>query len=107
MLEPEGLLVDLHPVMPNPRIQVDGRDLGPLHQEEWAREWLRPTERELLKTVRAGLFAPVAELELQIVHRDDDPQELIEEIDEWEGVWISPRLRRQVLASQPPIDMTE
>jgi hypothetical protein len=107
MLEPEGLLVDLHPVMPNPRIRVGERDLGPIHQEEWAREWLRPTESELRKTVRAGLFEPLAELAFQIVHRHDDAQELVEEIDEWEEVWISPRLRRRILASQPPIDMTE
>lgn len=107
MLVPDGLLVDLHPVMPNPRIRVGQRDLGPLHQEEWAREWLRPTERELRTTVRAGLFEPLAELDFEIVHRHDDARELIEELEEWEEAWISTRVRRRILASHPPIDVTE
>ena len=108
MLVAGGLLVDLHPVMPNPRILAAGHDLGPLHQEEWAREWLRPTERELAKTVRAGLFEPLEPaLDFNILHRHDDAQELIDEIEEWEGAWISDRLQRRILRSRPPIDVTE
>lgn len=107
MLGPHGLLVDLHPVMPNPRILDGGRDLGPLHQEAWARRWLRPTERELAKAVRAGLFEPLAALELDVLERHDDQRELIDDLDEWEDAWISDRLRKRILAATPPIDVRE
>ena len=107
MLVAEGLLVDLHPVMPNPRIVAEGLDLGPLHQEGWAREWLRPTERGLAGLVREGLFEPVAALDFHVVERHDDAQELLDDVDDWEYGWISHRLRQRILRARPPIDVTQ
>ena len=107
MLVAQGLLVDLHPVMPNPRISAGGRDLGPLHQERWAREWLRPTERELARVVRQGLFEPLAGLDFDVVDRHDTAQELLDDIDDWEYGWISGRLRRQIVRAEPPFDLTQ
>jgi len=107
MLVPQGMLVDLHPVMPNPRISAAGRDLGPLHQERWAREWLRPTERELGGVVREGVFEPLEALELEVMDRHDTAEDVLADIDDWEYGWISDRVRRRILAAEPPIDVTQ
>jgi hypothetical protein len=107
LLVPHGTLVDLHPTMPNPRLVAEGRDLGPIHQEPWARVWLRPSERELARAVRRGLFTPLAELTFGVVSLYDDPDELVEEADEWEDGWISARVRNRVLRARPPIERHE
>ena len=107
LLVPQGMLVDMHPTMPNARLVAEGRDLGPIHQEEWARRWLRPAEREMARAVRSGLFTPLADLAFRVVSYYDDPEELVEEADEWGDEWISTRVRKRIRRARPPVERHE
>jgi hypothetical protein len=107
MLAPSGLLVDMHPSSARARLRVGTTDIGPRHQEQWVREWLRPAERALAGLAREGLFEPLADVAVDVTHRFDDAREFLEELDDWEYGWISDRVRRRVEQAAAPIEVVE
>ena len=57
--------------------------------------------------MRRGLFTPRSELTFGVVSLYDDPEELVDETDEWEDGWISTRVRNSILRARPPIERHE
>src|SRR5262245_60703904 len=106
MLVEDGVLLDLHPIPPSMHAFAEGKDLGVVDEREFFRA-VRVTERELQKTVDAGLFALEAEAQLDVIERFDTADELFETADEWEDIHFSKRLRARIERSTPPIDLHE
>jgi hypothetical protein len=90
-LHSAGELLDFHPTWPPfPRVEADGRALGPLEEPEFP-EQLRLTEAGMREAERLGLFRRVAAETHEIGEDYDDADELIEE---WEiGGELETRLR--------------
>src|SRR5919112_1008455 len=99
MLVPQGTVLDLHPVPPNARVLVDGVDVGPVHEEDFFRNELRPAERELRRVVREGLLEPVAATRFDVDSWYDDPRDLVADLEGGDWGWVSPRVRRRVLGA--------
>jgi hypothetical protein len=106
MLNPYGLLLDLHPIPPSMHAFAGGKDLGVVDEREFFRA-VRATERELRRTVDAGLFVPGAETELDVIERFDTLDELFETVEEWGDIHFSKRLRGRLQRATPPIDLRE
>ena len=106
MMVDDGILLDLHPIPPSMHAFAKGKDLGVVDEREFFRV-VRATERELQKTVDAGLFVLEAETELDVIERFDTVDELFETTDEWGDIHFSKRLRARIRRSTPPIDLHE
>jgi hypothetical protein len=104
MLAEDGVLLDLHPIPPSMHVFAEGRDLGVADAREFLRA-VRATERELLKTVDEGIFAPEKEIELGVIERFDSVEELFETVEEWGDIHFSKRLSARIRRATPPIDL--
>jgi hypothetical protein len=106
MLVEDGILMDLHPILPSMHAFAGGKDLGVVDEREFFR-LVRATERELQKTVADGLFALEDEAELDVIERFATLEELFETTDEWDDIHLSKRLRARLERATPPIDFHE
>jgi len=105
-LVPEGVLLDMHPIPPSTRAEVDGRSLGELDDEEFM-ETVGQTEAALDETVAEGLFVFETELEFDWLERFDSGKELIEDVESWGDVRIPTRVAARILSAEPPVDVWE
>jgi hypothetical protein len=106
MLVEDGILLDLHPIPPSMHAFAENKDLGVVDEREFF-QLVRATERELQKTVDAGLFTLEAEVGLEVIERFDTLRELLETTDEWGNIHLSKRLRARLERAVPPIDLHE
>ncbi len=103
-LVPGGLLLDLHPIPPDAAAEAGGVVLARFDGSEfWAT--VRATEAGLDETVRAGLFAPEAELEFDVLDRFDTVEEALAKAESMRGYRVPPGSRRRVRAAAAPIDI--
>jgi hypothetical protein len=103
-LVPGGVLLDMHPVPPSTRAEVDGTSLGEFDDAEFM-QVVASAEAELERT---GLFARESELEFDYLERYDDPAQLLEDVkDGWEGCRIPPELEARILGAEGPVDIWE
>ena len=103
-LVPGGVLLDMHPVPPSTRAEVDGRSLGEFDDAEFM-QIVANAEAELERT---GLFERGSEVEFNYLERYDDPAQLLEDVkDGWEGCRISPELEARILGADGPVDIWE
>jgi hypothetical protein len=105
-LVPDGILLDMHPIPPSTRVEVDGRSLGDLDDAEFM-ETVAQTEAALDETVAEGLFVFETELEFDWLERFDSGEELIEDVESWGDVRIPTRVAARILSAEPPIDLWE
>ena len=102
----DGVLLDLQPLLANaPVVNPDGV-LGRLDEREF-RAVADRVNAVLDETIRAGLFAPERELDLDVVHRFNQAGELLAEVKTWTGTTIPAALRRRLERSGPPFDVHE
>ena len=99
MLVPQGIVLDLHPIPPNARVLVEGLDVGPVHEEEFFRNELRPAERELRRVVREGLFEPLGRTRFDVDSWYEDARDLLGDLEEGGWGFVSQRVRGRILAA--------
>jgi SAM-dependent methyltransferase len=103
-LIPGGVLLDMHPVPPATRAEVQGKSLGDFDDAEFM-QIVADAEAEI---ERGGLFTRQSEVEFDYLERYDDPAQLLEDITEgWEGCRIPPELEARIRETDGPIDIWE
>jgi hypothetical protein len=102
-LVPDGVLLDMHPIPPSTRAEVGGRSLGEFDDAEFM-DIVRATEAPL---VEGDLFALEAELEFDWLERFESAEELLEDVELWEGCRIPETLAAKIREAEPPIDVWE
>jgi SAM-dependent methyltransferase len=102
-LVPGGILLDMHPVPPSTRAEVDGVSLGDFDDEEFF-EVVRATERPLAET---ALFVLEDEIEFDYLERYDNGSELLEDVKSWEGCRVPRSLAKAIREAEPPVDIWE
>lgn len=103
-LVPGGVLLDMHPVPPSTRAEVNGESLGEFDDSEFM-QIVANAEAEI---ERSGLFRRESETEFDYLERYDDPGQLLEDIKEgWEGCSVPPDLESRILQAGAPVDIWE
>jgi hypothetical protein len=103
-LVPGGVLLDMHPVPPSTRAEVEGKPLGYFDDAEFM-QIVTNAER---KIERSGLFERESEVEFDYLERYDDPAQLLEDIDEgWEGCTVPSELAARIREVDGPVDIWE
>jgi hypothetical protein len=102
-LVPGGVLLDMHPIPPSTRAQAKGRDLGEFDDAEFL-ETVRVTEAPLASS---DLFELEAELEFDWLERFDSVEELLEDVESWEGCRTPEALADRIRQAEPPVDIWE
>ncbi len=103
-LVPGGVLLDMHPVPPSTRAEVQGESLGEFDDAEFM-ELVADGEA---KIEHSGLFTHESELEFDYLERYDDPAQLLEDMKEdWEGCIVPPDLEARILEAEEPVDLWE
>ena len=103
-LVPGGVLLDMHPVPPPTRAEVDGESLGDFDDSEF----MRIVSDAEVVLERSGLFEWKSELEFDYLERYDDPAQLLEDIEEeWDGCSVPPDLEARILQASGPVDIWE
>ena len=103
-LVPGGVLLDMHPVPPSTRAEVNGKSLGDFDDSEFQR--IVSDAEGVLE--RSGLFERKSELEFDYLERYDDPAQLLEDIDEeWDGCSEPPELEARIREANSPVDLWE
>ena len=103
-LVPGGVLLDMHPVPPSTRAEVNGKSLGDFDDSEFQR--IVSDAEGVLE--RSGLFEWKSELEFDYLERYDDPAQLLEDIEEeWDGCSVPPELEARIREANSPVDLWE
>lgn len=103
-LVPGGVLLDMHPIPPSTRAEVQGRSLGEFDDSEFM-EIVANAEADLERT---GLFTRESEVEYDYLERYDDPAEMLEDIrEDWETCRVPPDLEKRILEAEGPVDIWE
>jgi hypothetical protein len=103
-LVPGGVLLDMHPIPPSTRAEVQGESLGDFDDAEFM-ELVAAAEA---KIEHSGLFTCESELEFDYLERYDDPAQLLEDVKEgWEGCIVPPDLEARILEAEGPVDLWE
>jgi hypothetical protein len=102
-LVPGGVLLDMHPVPPSARAEVDGRSLGEFEDAEFF--GIVTATENLLAT--SGLFEPEAELHFDWLERYDSGDELLEDVKSWESCRVPRALAARIRKAEPPVDVWE
>ena len=103
-LVPGGILLDMHPIPPSTRAEVQGRSLGEFDDSEFM-EIVANAEADLERT---GLFTQESEVEYDYLERYDDPAEMLEDIrEDWETCRVPPDLEKRILDAEGPVDIWE
>ena len=103
-LVPGGVLLDMHPVPPSTRAEVDGESLGEFDDSEFMR--IVSDAEGVLD--RSGLFERESEVEFDYLDRYDDPAQLLEDIEEeWDGCSVPPKLEARIREAVGPVDLWE
>ena len=103
-LVPGGVLLDMHPVPPSTRAEVNGKSLGDFDDSEFQR--IVSDGEGVLE--RSGLFEWESELEFDYLERYDDPAQLLEDIEEeWDGCSVPPELEARIREANSPVDLWE
>ena len=103
-LVPGGVLLDMHPVPPSTRAEVDGKSLGDFDDSEFMH--IVSDAEGVLE--RSGLFEWESELEFDYLERYDDPAQLLEDIEEeWDGCSVPPELEARIREAGGPVDIWE
>ena len=103
-LVPGGVLLDMHPVPPATRAEVDGKSLGDFDDSEFMR--IVSDAEGVLE--RSGLFEWESELEFDYLERYADPAQLLEDIEEeWDGCSVPPELEARIREAGAPVDIWE
>jgi hypothetical protein len=77
--------------------------LGDFEDDEFW-EIVRATEAPLEK---GDLFELESELEFDWLERFDSADELLEDVEEWEGCRIPPAVAQRIRDAEPPVDIWE
>ena len=103
-LVPGGILLDLHPIPPSTRAEVQGRSLGEFDDSEFMQ--LVADGEVVLE--RSGLFTQESEVEFDYLERYDDPAEMLDDIrEDWETCRVPPDLEKRILEAEGPVDIWE
>ena len=103
-LVPGGILLDMHPVPPSTRAEVQGTSLGEFDDAEF----MQTVANAEAVIERSGLFTRESEVEFDYLERYDDPAQMLEDIREgWEGCRIPAELEKRILEAGGPVDIWE
>jgi SAM-dependent methyltransferase len=102
-LAPGGILLDMHPVPPATRAEVGGVSLGDFDDAEFF-EIVRATEKPLAES---DLFVLDEEVEFDYLERWDSGEQLLEDVSDWEGCRVPPRVAKAIREAKPPVDIWE
>jgi hypothetical protein len=86
-LVPGGVLVDTQPVGLRLPVALDGEPIGELEDDEWL-ETVAAVDREVEKTLAAGLFELRHEELYTVVHEFGSGRECLDVVDGWAGTSI-------------------
>lgn len=86
-LVPGDVLVDTQPVGPRLPVALDGEPIGELEDDEWL-ETVAAVDREVEKTLTAGLFELRHEELYTVVHEFGSGRECLDVVDGWAGTSI-------------------
>jgi hypothetical protein len=93
----------MHPIPPHTRVQVRGESLGDLEDEEFLK-LVEATEAPLWES---ELFSLEEELEFDWLERFESAEQLIEDVESWEGCRMPAEVAARVRDAEPPIDIWE
>jgi hypothetical protein len=105
LLVPGGVMLDLHPVTEEHAEDARGRHIGVLADPEYADEDLPNAEARLEQAVVAGLYAPEAEVEFDVLQHYDEVDELLEA--RAERLASQQELTRRIRNAAPPLRLRE
>jgi hypothetical protein len=102
-LVPGGTLLDMHPIPPSTRVEREGVSLGVFDDSEFM-ELVAATEAGLEE---AGVFTLETQLEFDWLERYESGDELLADVEEWEGCRVPPAVAERIQAAEPPLDIWE
>ena len=105
LLVPGGVMLDLHPVTEEHAEDARGRHIGVLADPEYADEDLPNAVARLEQAVVAGLYAPEAEVEFDVLQHYDEADELLEA--KAERFASQQELARRIRNATPPLRLRE
>ena len=105
LLVPGGMMLDLHPVTEEHAEDARGRHIGVLADPEYADEDLPNAVARLEQAVVAGLYAPEAEVEFDVLQHYDEVDELMEA--KAERLASQQELAQRIRAATPPLRLRE
>ena len=105
LLVPGGVMLDLHPVTEEHAEDARGRHIGVLADPEFADEDLPNAVARLEQAVVAGLYAPEAEVEFDVLQHYDEIDELLE--TKAERFASQQELARRIRNATPPLRLRE
>jgi hypothetical protein len=98
-------MLDLHPVTEEHAEDSHGRHIGVLADPEYADEDLPNAVARLEQAVVAGLYAPEAEVEFDVLQHYDEVDELLEA--KAERLASQQELTRRIRNATPPLRLRE
>lgn len=105
LLVPGGVMLDLHPVTEEHAEDSRGTHIGVLADPEYADEDLPNAVARLEEAVLAGLYAPEAEVEFDVLQHYDEVDELLEA--KAERLASQQELTRRIRNAIPPLRLRE
>jgi hypothetical protein len=105
-LGPEGTIVDTQPLSPRPPVVSGGERLGSLDMREWART-IRAVDEQVARAFDEGLFEVTDERRYVVTDVFDTGDEFVDEVSEWGGTRIAPRLATKIRAAAGPVSVDE
>ena len=105
LLVPGGVMLDLHPVTEEHAEDARGTHIGVLADPEYAVVDLPNAVARLEQAVVAGLYAPEAEVEFDVLQHYDEADELLEA--KAERFASQQELARRIRNATPPLRLRE
>ena len=94
-LQPDGLLLDIHPLGVDFAVRAGERGLGFVDTRRFARV-LKAMEECVGEVLAEGLFVEVRTLRRHVAERFDSAAEALEEADNWEYLRLPAAVRRRL-----------
>jgi hypothetical protein len=106
-LQPDGLLLDVHPIGADFAVRAGSQGLGFVDTSEFRRV-LAAMEDGVRAVVEEGLFAEVRTLRRNVSERYDTAAEALEEVDSWENLRLPRAVRRRLRdTDESPIEFID
>jgi hypothetical protein len=105
-LVPGGELVDTQPLSPRPPVTADNGRLGALDMREWART-IRAVDEQIDRALAEGWFELTDERRFVVTDVFDTGDEFVDEVSEWGGTRIAPRLAEKIRKAAGPVSVHE
>jgi len=105
-LIPGGLVVDTQPVGSQPRVAIDGDEVGALDMAEWM-STLAAVDSRIAETVENGLFEICHEERFVVTDSFEDGPECLGTVGDWRDTFVPPALANRLNAAQAVVTVEQ